>query len=86
MMLHSPSPSFARFVIPQFSFGGSFFTKKQGIGAHAVRLPIFYAFLVNGLASLFATCILDLEIFRGSLILVFCSCQLVTVDKKDMTT
>ena len=40
---------------------------------------------MTGLASLFATCILDLEISRGSLIVDFCSCQLVTVDKKDMT-
>ena len=36
---------------------------------------------MTGLASLFTTCILDLEIFRGSLSVDLCSCQLVTVDK-----
>ena len=41
-----------------------------------------------GLASLFTTCILDLEIFRGSLIVDLFGRQLVSVDKnveKNMT-
>ena len=41
--------------------------------------------LVDGLASLLTTRILDLEFFRGSLIADLCSCQPVTVDRREMT-
>ena len=80
MKSHSPSPSFVRFVITQFSFGGSFL-QKTGEWCSPRPPANLEALLVNGLASLFATCILDLEISRGSLSVDFRSWQLVTVDK-----
>ena len=38
---------------------------------------------MRGHASLSTTCILDVVVFGGSGMVVFCSCQLVTVGKKD---